>query len=243
MTEPTAPKAYETVVAWIEERILSGTLEVGDSLPAERDLAAQLGVSRSAVREAVRTLQAQGVLRSSVGAGGAGGTRVTAMSSGALTRLMRVHVALAHFPLEDIIEVRVALERLSVRLAATGATPEQIEELRRRLADLRAARTRVEFNDADTAFHVAIAEAAGNRLAAETTTAIRESVRRPLMERFSAIDEDAFDRLSNDLNDDHEAILEAIASGDAARGEEIVERHVRTAWVRLLVGDAVTMGA
>lgn len=242
MAEAVSPKAYEVVVGWIEGRILAGTLEVGDSLPAERDLAAQLGVSRSAVREAVRTLEAQGVLRSSVGAGRAGGTRVAALSSGALNRLLRVHVALAHYPFEDVIEVRVALERLSVRLAVTSATPEQVEEIRHRLEDVRAARSREEFNDADTAFHVAIADAAGNRLAAETTTAIRESVRGPLLERLKGIGEDAFQRLSGELNAEHEAILEAIVARDAARAEAVIETHVRTAWTRLLVGE-VTMGA
>ncbi|MGO0575022.1 FadR/GntR family transcriptional regulator [Ornithinimicrobium panacihumi] len=237
MGDAAAPKAYEVVVGWIEERILAGTLAVGDSLPAERDLATQLGVSRSAVREAVRTLQAQGVLQSSVGAGAAGGTRVTAMSSGALTRLLRVHVALAHFPLEDVLEVRVALERLSVRLAAEGASAEQLEGLRGRLADLRSARTRTEFNDADTAFHVAVAEAAGNRLAAETTIAIRESVRGPLMDRFASLDEAAWAKLSQELNAEHQAILDAIEAGDAAAGEVVMEEHVRTAWSRLEVAE------
>ena len=70
----TTLKAYEIVLRWVEERILGGVLEVGDTLPAERELARVLDVSRAAVREAVRTLEAQGVVRSSVGAGGTGGT-------------------------------------------------------------------------------------------------------------------------------------------------------------------------
>ena len=60
-------RAYEVVLRWVDERILSGDLAVGDHLPAERELARQLEVGRSAVREAMRTLQAQGVVRSFVG--------------------------------------------------------------------------------------------------------------------------------------------------------------------------------
>lgn len=55
-------RAYELVVERVEEQILTGALRVGDRLPAERDLAARLGVSRAAVREAIRTLEAQGVV-------------------------------------------------------------------------------------------------------------------------------------------------------------------------------------
>lgn len=234
MNDPLAPRAYEVAARWVEERVLAGELKVGDSLPSERDLAVQLGVSRAAVREAVRTLEAKGVLRSMVGAGAAGGTRITALTSGALTRLLRVHVALASFPLPDVVEVRVALERLSVRLAAAGSADAKAE-LADRLGDLEAAasRGREAFNDADAAFHVAIAEAAGNRLAADMTIAIRESVRGPMLGRLVGLDDAELAALVADLNREHAAILAAITDGDAARADELMEAHIRDAWVRM----------
>lgn len=234
MNEAVAPRAYEVAASWVEERVLAGELVVGDSLPAERELAARLGVSRAAVREAVRSLQAQGVLTSAVGAGAAGGTKVAALSSGALTRLLRVHVALASFPLPDVLEVRVALERLSVRLAATAGAPAQ-QSLSDRLTALQdaARRGREAFNDADAAFHVAIAQAAGNRLAAEMTIAIRESVRVPMLARFMGLSDDDFTGLATELNHEHAQILQSIVAGDAARAEELMETHIRTAWVRM----------
>ena len=69
-------RTYEMVIDAIEEQILSGALGVGDPLPPERDLAARLQVSRPAVREALRVLEAQGVLRSAVGSGSGAGTFV-----------------------------------------------------------------------------------------------------------------------------------------------------------------------
>lgn len=111
------PRAYQVVLTWFEVQVLAGDLGVGDRLPAERELAAQLGVGRASVREAIRTLQAQGVLHSAVGAGTTGGTTVRSGDPAALSRMLRLHVALGHVPLADVIEVRVALELLSVRLA------------------------------------------------------------------------------------------------------------------------------
>lgn len=237
-SQPPNPRAYETVVAWVEARILSGELAVGDVLPAERDLARTLAVSRAAVREAVRTLQAQGVLRSSVGAGTAGGTRVSALDSGVLGRLLRMHVALAHFPLDDVLEVRVALERLSGRLAAARLTSDDLAALQSSLRDMREAGTREDFNDADAAFHVAIAEAAGNRLAADTTVAIRESVRGPLMVGFARLAEEDYERIRAELLDEHEQISAALARGQGDLVEDLLEQHVRAAWTRLRGGLA-----
>lgn len=169
------------------------------------------------------------------------------MSSGALTRLLRIHVALASFPLPDVVEVRVALERLSARLAAERAGPEVRASLEGRLVAAReaAARGREAFNDSDAAFHVAIAEAAGNRLAADATIAIRESVRGPMLEQFRGLSDKEFAALAEDLNREHAQIVEAVAAGDGARADELVESHIRTAWARS-AGEgqaAATMGA
>lgn len=237
-TEPHEPhehrpvRAFEVVLAWVEQRILTGALRVGDQLPAERELARRLDVSRAAVREAVRTLQAMGVVRSSVGAGGAGGTTVTAVPARALVRFLQLHVALANFPLDDVIEVRIALERLSVRLATSNARSTDLARMREALAAMSAnVGDKTRYNDTDTAFHVAIAEAAGNRLAADTTVAIRESMRLPLLDAFRYVG--AWEDLVAQLEVDHQAIYDAVAGGDPAAAERLVEEHIRTAWARL----------
>ncbi len=225
-------KAFEVVLNWIEERILSGQLCVGDQLPAERDLARQLNVSRPAVREAVRTLQAHGVLRSSVGAGAAGGTTVTAVPGQALVRLLRLHAALHQFSVSDMIDGRVALERLSVQLATTHPDPQRLAVILSKVEEMEANRAdRERFNDADTAFHVAIAEAAGNRLVADMTVAIRESMRIPLMASFRQVDD--WDSLVGSLQEDHWAIYRSMRDGDADEAATRLERHIRQAWARL----------
>lgn len=227
-----ALRAFEVVLAWVDEQVLAGRLTVGDQLPAERELAKQLQVSRAAVREAVRTLQAQGVVRSAVGAGAAGGTTITAVPAHALTRLLRLHVALANFRLTDVIEVRITLERLSARLAASHWTSADLTTMRSALDVMERETTDVHrFNDADTAFHVAVAQAAGNALAADMTVAIRESMRVPILDQYRHVAD--WNDVAADLRKQHTAIYEAIAARDATAAEELIEGHIRTAWLAL----------
>lgn len=231
-TSARGPQAFEVVLAWVDAQILGGRLHVGDHLPAERELASSLDVSRAAVREAVRTLQAQGVVHSFVGAGPAGGTVLTSVPSRALSRLLRLHVALANFPLPDVIEVRIALERLSARLATKNASPNDLADARHALEVMRDPEIdRQAFNDADTEFHVALATAAGNRLATDLTAAIRESMRLPILDRFREVQQ--WDDVVDVLRADHEAIFAAVERRDADEAERLVEAHIRSAWLAL----------
>lgn len=225
-------RAYELVVERIEEQILTGVLRVGDRLPGERDLAAKLEVSRAAVREAIRTLEAQGVVRSSVGAGPGAGTHVASMPSEALTKLLRLHVALSNFPMGDVVEARVTLERLSGQLAADNATADDLTVLRQLLTQMDDPQIeRDAFNELDTAFHVNIAEAGRNRLVADMTIAIRESMRVPILRAFQDLDD--WNVLAQRLRSQHHAICDAIASGDGPMAADLIETHIRSAFASL----------
>lgn len=232
ITPRPALRAHEVVLDRVEWQILDGSLGVGDLLPAERELSSRLDVSRAAVREAVRAVQAQGVVTSQVGASASGGTRISALPKSVLARFLRLHVALANLPVDDVLEVRVALERLSVR--------EAVEQTRD--ADLRALRAAVEvmeqpdvdeerFNDADTAFHVALADVSANRLASDLTIAIRESMRQPILSALRS--QQVWQEVADQQRAEHRAILTAVEERDADRAERLVEEHIRTAWARL----------
>ncbi|MEV8596144.1 FCD domain-containing protein [Streptomyces sp. NPDC052012] len=220
-------RTFELVLARIEEQILAGNLRVGDRLPPERELVDMLGVSRAAVREALRVLEAQGVLRSRVGTGPSSGTVIAAMPDAGLTQLLRLHIALANFPMDHVVEARATLERASARLAAGLVTDEGLDRIRDPLLrmddpDL----PREHFNDCDTDFHVAIAEAGGNRLMADMTVAVRNAVRHTLLTVFNRLDDD-WDQVAARLRAEHHAIYDAIAAGDAEAAGDLVEAHVR----------------
>ncbi|NHN55923.1 FadR family transcriptional regulator [Calidifontibacter sp. DB0510] len=225
-------RAWEQVVAWVEDRVLDGRLVRGATLPAERDLAQQLGVSRAAVREGVRTLQASGVLRSAVGAGTAGGTTISGVPDEALTRLLSLHVALANFPPYDVTQARVALERASVGLAAVHASPEQRTAMRAALAAMDDDElSMADFNLHDTVFHVEIARAAGNRLVTDLTVAIRESMRRPILAGLEALDDWLPAR--DALRHEHHAIMTAIEEHRGEDAADLMQAHIWSAFERM----------
>lgn len=224
-------RTYELVLDRIETQIVSGALRAGERLPPERELAAMLGVSRPAVREALRILEAQGAVRSQVGKGPDSGTTIDRVPRDALARLLRLHVALGSFPLEDVVETRVALERSSVVLACRNAQPEDLARMRAALLAMDELEVdRETFNQVDTDFHVALADAGGNRLMSDVTRAIRESVRMPILTSLSAMPEtgkNGWHRIRDGLRADHHAIFTAVEAGQAEQAADLLEAHIR----------------
>ncbi|MEY8566075.1 FCD domain-containing protein [Corynebacterium sp.] len=226
-------RTHQMVVEAIENQILSGALHVGDLLPAERTLSEQLQVSRAAVREAIRVLEGQGVLESNVGSGHRAGTFIAAMPSEALSRFLRLHVALSNFGLEEVVQTRTILEVESVRLAAAEQDAAALEAMRAAIADMdRPGVSREEFNDADTRFHIALAHGSGNRLFADMTQAIRESLRLPILKGFRGQDDWA--TVADTLRGQHSAILAAVEAGDVDRAGALMSEHITTAYRALL---------
>src|SRR6478735_4634952 len=114
-------RTHQLVLHWIEDRLSAGDLAVGGRLPAERALAEQLQVSRTSVREAIRILEAMGVVRSGVGSGPDAGTVVISDPTAALGSALRLHVATQHLPVADIVETRVLLESWAAARARADA--------------------------------------------------------------------------------------------------------------------------
>lgn len=229
---------HSLVVEAIENRILSGELGVGDMLPPERQLAEQLGVSRAAAREAIRVLEGHGVLESHVGSGARAGTFITSMPTAALSRFLKLHVALNNFHLDEVVQTRMILEVESARMAAVRRDPGVLERMEKELLAMDGGHgvdgtvagdiSREDFGDADTRFHVALARGGGNRLFADMTQAIRESLRAPLLEGYRSREDWASVRET--LQDQHRALLEAVTRGDADLAAQLAAEHIRTSY-------------
>ena len=112
-----APRLADTIAAELEQRILEGSWNAGDRLPAERELSAQLGVSRASLREAIQKLVARGLLSTRQG----GGTFVTdRLEAGFLDpweELLQKHASVR----EDLLEFRELLEAKAAACAADHA--------------------------------------------------------------------------------------------------------------------------
>lgn len=222
---------YELVLRRIEEQLVTRSLRPGDKLPAERELASMLGASRPAVREALRVLQAQGILKSSTGSGADAGTMVMSAPSGALTRLLKVHLAVASFPLSDVVEARIMLERFSAQSAVKGP-PEKLSAVGTILASMDEPDIDIErFNRLDTEFHVAIADCGGNRLIADLTVAIRESIRSDIHVALAGHTD--WPGVREQLRADHHGIYLALQAGNGARAADLLADHI-AAFYRLM---------
>jgi DNA-binding FadR family transcriptional regulator len=143
----------------------------------------------------------------------------------ALTRLIRMHVLVASVGSEDLVNARITLERESARLAAANAGPEDFTDLADLLALMEGPGATAEtFNDADTAFHVAIARASGNSLVAELTTALRNAMRATLLTRLR--DAEDLAAVAVRLSEEHRAIFEALKAGEGDLASNLVAAHI-----------------
>ena len=111
-------KNYELVLHRVEADLAAGRLRIGGRLPGERVLAEQLGISRPSVREAVRVLEAMGVVRTATGSGPEAGAVIVAEPVSPLTAVLRLHLATNHLPMGDVVQTRLLLESWAAREAA-----------------------------------------------------------------------------------------------------------------------------
>lgn len=153
-------RLYEQIVQQIEDTILKGNLKPGDQLPAERDLAEQFGVSRTAVREAVKALREKGLVEAYTGRG----TFVTNGTLHAIRQSLDLMVKIGQADgATQLVEVREILEPEIAALAAERAEEQHLAALREAVAIMDASLEDAEaFIEADLDFHLALAEAAGN---------------------------------------------------------------------------------
>jgi GntR family transcriptional repressor for pyruvate dehydrogenase complex len=215
-------RTHQLVLRWIEDQLSEGTLAVGGRLPAERSLAEQLAVSRTSVREAIRILEAMGIVRAGVGSGPDAGTVVISDPTAALGSALRLHVATQHLPVADIVETRVLLESW----AAARAKPDAPELARAAelLDDMDADRGTDDFLALDVQFHLALADAAGNAVVSAMMGSLREAIQ-GYAEKMTANLSD-WDATAARLRSEHREILEAIRNDDGSRAARLVAAHI-----------------
>lgn len=225
-TRLSKTRGHEHVIAEIERQLLAGHLHPGDRLPAERQLAELLGVGRGAVREALRALEALGLLTAHTGSGTDAGSTLVGRPSEAMALLLRLHLALAGFTVDDMVETRIVLEGWAVRAAAHRHDPPALAEADRVLhlmAD--PALTPAEFLEYDAQFHVALAGASGNRLIGYLMQSLRETMH-DHMERGFAQQPDPAAVMAT-LRQEHREVYARVLSGDADLAAAHVNQHIR----------------
>ena len=218
------PRAWELVLSRIETDLLSGALNPGDHLPPERQLAADLGVGRSSVREALRVLEVLGLVRTGTGSGPNAGAIIIATPSGGMSALMRLQVAANGFAVSDVVRTRLILES-AVGVELAESAPGELPVSRRLLdamddPDLSAA----EFLALDQEFHRSLADAAGNQVVVATMAGLRSAIEGYVVAGLARIKD--WDATSQRLRAEHRGILRAIEAGYAHSIRGLIHDHI-----------------
>ncbi|WP_341973861.1 FCD domain-containing protein [Microbacterium sp. LTA6] len=220
----SAPRAWRLVLESIERDLLDGRLGPGDRIASERDLAADLGVGRSSVREALRVLEVMGLIRTATGSGPQSGAIVIATPTGGLSTLLRLQVAAHGFPLEDVVRTRLVLED-AVVTALAGAHNRDLSAAHQTLDAMDAADlSPSEFLALDAQLHLALAESSGNTVIAAMMTGLRTSIESYVQEGAVAIAD--WDAMSALLRSEHRALVAAIDASDVDAARSLVHAHI-----------------
>jgi GntR family transcriptional regulator, transcriptional repressor for pyruvate dehydrogenase complex len=227
------PRVTEGAIDKIRERIVSGAWGPGDRLPKESELAAELGLSRNSLREAVRALSQLRVLEVRQG----DGTYVSSLEPGLLLESTGFisHLLLGETEIE-LYEVRRILEAAAAALAAGRIDAHGKGELAESLERMRDAKKVEDLVEADVAFHAVIAKAAGNAVLTSLLASLATRTMRARLwhgrEADGALDE---------TRDEHRRIYEAIMAGDPELARAAATAHIASSerWLkgRLAAGN------
>ena len=212
-------KLSNQVADQIQDLILSKTIKLGDRLPTERELGEQFQVSRTVVREAIRILEARGLLDSQTGSG----TYARALRGEDVVNSIGMYLS-SHdhtYTIESIMEVRRVLEIQVVKLAAERATQENINQLEEILEQMCISSNDIDiYSQWDLKFHLTLAHACNNELFKILIEPLGEAL-------FDVIwTASTTPGAIEDACRFHNEILNAIKNRDSAQAMELMKAHL-----------------
>ncbi len=211
-------RLYEQIVQQIEESIVKGDLKAGDQLPAERELAQRFGVSRTAVREAVKALREKGLVEAYSGRG----TFITDGTTQAVRQSLDLMVKIGQPEgSTHLAEVRAILEPEIAALAALRIQETELTSMREAVAVMdRAGQDPQAYIEADLDFHLALAEGAANPLILSLLDSIVGLLREQRLRIFRVPGGPERGQIH------HKRILDAIERRDAEKAREAMRAHL-----------------
>jgi DNA-binding FadR family transcriptional regulator len=210
----------------LRERILGGSFGEGAFLPPERDMVDATGLGRGSVREALRVLEAEGLIRTKAGRNG--GTFTTLPDADDLTHFVSVFVRGRKVPIRALIEARLTIESSLAYYAALNRTPAHIEALQEAAAQLEATPDGPEFARRNLDWHYAIAAASQNELLVAFLGSIASAIARENDAHSRAFEAEGVEAILRPaVLRAHRAITDAVVAGDAQAAKRRMERHLR----------------
>jgi GntR family transcriptional regulator, transcriptional repressor for pyruvate dehydrogenase complex len=213
----------EEIVEQILGLIEKGELKPGQRLPSERDLCVQFGSGRSSLREALRCLSMVGVLHARVGEG----TKVAPDSGRFLGQILKWRFITEQQNIENLMQVRIALESLTAASVATNRLEEDLRDLDELLTRMKAAQNDARrFGELDLEFHLTLARASGNTLVVDLITMIRGQVAKALSRALT------FPDASSLSLSEHIRIVQKIRRSDSDGARAAMYEHLQSALER-----------
>jgi DNA-binding FadR family transcriptional regulator len=230
----SVPKSYDVLANQLRETILRGEVSEGDALPTERELVKQTGLSRGAVREALRMLAVEGLVRTKHGR--FGGNLVTLPGNDSLASAVHQFVRGRKLPLRALQETRDTLEPALARLAAQRRTEENLQELKSLHNELIASVGNFQqFSLANIKWHNAVATASGNALLAAFLYSISYGV------AVATMTEEYDTNTRNEVIRVHGWINDAIKAQDADTAERRMRQHIQATRERVSGLEGITI--
>jgi DNA-binding FadR family transcriptional regulator len=214
------------IVEQVRTALFRGELNTGDLLGSELDLAGQFGVSRVPVRDALKTLQALGVVE--VKMGSHGGARIAAGDPSRFALALAIHLKLVGLNVEEMLDAQIAIEVMAAELGAKRATAEDVETLRGTLAELQAIAANaltfaaaLQFTEVAMRFHAGLVDTAHNRALSAQFEALRLVLEPAYARRTS-------DTVAKRVLIEDKKILDALEARDVERTGALVRRRLET---------------
>ncbi len=215
------PKASDVLASELRERILSGDYPEGTPLPPERELVVQTRMSRTTVREALRVLEVQGLVR--IKAGRAGGAFVQQPGRESVANALELLIRGRQLRLASVHETREAIEPSCARLAARGRSAADLHQLEAANAALAASGSREQFLQADLDWHIGVATAGHNDILTGIVIALSRAI-------YTLTHNEGF--VNNEVRAitvrAHESVTRAIKEKDADAAVRRMARHVHS---------------
>ena len=202
----------------LKRYILSGAVGLGERLPSERALSDALGVGRYSVREALKVLEAVGLVQSRVGEG----TFLTTNTGASFGRILGLSLATWGGTMMEILDARMMIEVEAARAAAERASPGEIARIGRELQAMNDSVGVRDYLRADMRFHRRIGDASHNAIISQFVDNLIDLLEEVMQEtRSDSLPAQA------EGGGTHQAIYDAITSGDAHAAGELMRDHIR----------------
>jgi DNA-binding FadR family transcriptional regulator len=217
-------KTSDALADALRRQILSGSIVEGTALPPEREMVGETGLGRGSVREALRILEGEGLIRTKAGRNG--GTFTALPDETGITHYVSLFVRGRRVPIRALLEARTSIEPSLAYFAARNRTDADVDALKRACSDMEAAPDGTIFGGHNLAWHYAVATASHNELLVAFLASIANAIGAESAAHEESFEARSFAEIRAAVVRAHRGITEAIEARQPDAAKRRMERHL-----------------